>query len=72
LKTSDFNQKLRERGCIKVTVQKICRYARDEKEVRAILEAIWQNPEEDEEILAEVIRRNKEIYEFERMLERGG
>jgi hypothetical protein len=41
LKASDFNSKLRERGVPKeVTVQKICRIARDEKEVREVLEAI--------------------------------
>jgi|GEM_PF-4436720 len=41
---------------MKATVQKICKYARDER---------------DAEILAEVVSRNKELYEFEKMLERG-
>lgn len=70
LKAVDFNQKLKERGCTKATVQKICKYAKDENEVREILEATWKNPEKDREILAEVASKNKEIYEFERMLER--
>jgi len=69
LKASDFNQKLRERGCMKATVQKICKYAKDENEVREILEAIWKRPEKDAQILAEVASRNREVYEFERMLE---
>jgi len=41
LKASDFNEKLHERGVPKdVTVQRICRLARDEGEVRELLEAI--------------------------------
>jgi hypothetical protein len=69
LKASDFNQKLRERGCEKATVQRICRLARNEKEVREILEAIWKNPEKDLEILIEIERKNKDLFEFERRLE---
>ena len=69
LKASDFNQKLRERGCSKVTVQKICRIARNEDDVREILETIWREPERDAEILAKAASRNRDIYEFERMLE---
>ena len=38
-------------------------------EVKEILEAIWQNPDKDEEIMAEVVARNKEVYEFEKMFE---
>jgi len=69
LKAADFNEKLRERGVPKaVTVQKICRFARDEKEVREILEAIWENPVKGKEILAKVVERNREVYEFEKML----
>ena len=41
LKASDFNKKLRERGCRKATVQKICKFAKNEDEVREILEMIW-------------------------------
>jgi DNA-binding HxlR family transcriptional regulator len=70
LKASDFNQKLKERGCMKATVQKICKYAKDENEVREILEAIWKEPEKDAEILSEVVSKNKEVYEFEKELER--
>jgi len=71
LKASDFNERLRERGVPKeVTVQRICRACRDEREVREVLEEIWENPGRSEEILKEIVLKNKEVYEFERMLER--
>jgi hypothetical protein len=71
LKAADFNQRLRERGCsAKVTVQKICKVARNEDEVRGILDAIWRSPDRAEDILADAMERNKEIYDFERMLQK--
>ena len=71
LKAADFNSKLRDRGCAKqVTVQKICRIATDEGEVREVLDDIWTKPAKSEEILAKVAEKNKELYEFERMLEK--
>jgi hypothetical protein len=71
LKAADFNEKLRERGIPKtVTVQKICRYAKDEKEVRRILKAVWENNSKSEEVLAKTAMKNKEVYDFEKMLER--
>jgi hypothetical protein len=70
LKASDFNKKLGVRGVQKnVTVQKICRYARNEKEVRKILEKVWENPGNSQDILDNVTEKNKEVYEFEKMLE---
>ncbi len=70
LKASDFNQKLRERGLIKgITVQKICKYARDEKEVREMLDRIWERPSYGNEILTETVTKNKDVYNFENMLE---
>jgi hypothetical protein len=70
LKATDFNEKLREREVSSaVTVQKVCRTAKDEKEVREVLEAVWENPEKSEEILAKTAEKNKEVYEFEKMLE---
>ena len=70
LKAADFNSKLRERGCAKsVTVQKICRIAKDENEVREILDAVLENSAKSEEVLVSVAERNHEIYKFERMLE---
>jgi len=70
LKAADFNEKLRERGCPKeATVQKICKVAGDEDDVREILQTIWKNPEKSGEILAKALERNKDVYGFEKMLE---
>jgi hypothetical protein len=66
---SDFNGKLREKGCIKaVTVQKVCRAAKHEGEVREALDQIWKNPADGERALAELSNRNVELYSFEKML----
>jgi hypothetical protein len=73
LKASDFNEKLRERGVQKyVTVQKICRASKDESDVRNTLEKIWESPGSGREILSEVISANKEVFDFEQMLEETG
>jgi hypothetical protein len=40
------------------------------KEVREVLEAIWQDPTEAEQILNNVSTRNLQLYEFEKMLEK--
>jgi len=70
LKGVDFNERLREKGCsAKVTVQKVCKTVRDEEEVRAVFDAIWKDPEKAEEVLGEVMERNKDVYGFEKMLE---
>jgi len=70
LKASDFNQKLRERGCPRrVTVQKVCKRARDEGEVRGTIDRIWKKPGKSEEILNELLQKNEDLYQFERMLD---
>ena len=61
LKASDLNKKLRERGCMKVTVQRVCLIARGEKEVKTILDEIWKNPNKDEEI---IIRYQEKIKSY--------
>jgi hypothetical protein len=67
---ADFNVKLRERGCPRgVTVQKVCRLAREEEEVREALDRIWKGPEGGVEILAELQSVNEDLYRFEEMLE---
>lgn len=72
LKASQFNQKLREHGCaLEATVQKICRVARDEANVRVILEQISSKPSEAEKILAQAAEKNRDIYDFETRLEDG-
>jgi hypothetical protein len=69
LKAVDFNDKLRGRGCPRiVSVQKICSIAKDEKEIREILDAVWENSPEAEEILKKAAVNNESIYRFERML----
>jgi len=71
LKAVDFNSKLHQRGCSKViSVQKVCKIARDEKQVREIIENIWKDPERSEQTLAAIAEKNKEVYEFEKLLER--
>jgi hypothetical protein len=56
LKASDFNSKLRERGTeTRVTVQRICRYAKNEHEVRVVLDEIWEHPERSRDIITKVI-----------------
>jgi hypothetical protein len=70
LKAADFNGKLRERGAAKnVTVQKICKIAKDESEVRNMLTSMWESPSKSEDVLIQVIEKNRKVYDFERMLE---
>jgi len=69
LRPADFNAKLRERGVDKkVTVQKICRACRDEKDVRAVLDEIWKDPSKTHEVLTEILDRNQALFEFEKVL----
>ena len=71
LKPSDFNSMLRKHGASKkVTVQKICRLCRNEKEVRGVLDEIWKSPAKATQILEQVANKNQDIYEFEKMLEK--
>ncbi|MCW4046403.1 MAG: hypothetical protein NWE99_02420 [Candidatus Bathyarchaeota archaeon] len=71
LKASDFNEKLRDRAVPKeITVQAVCKTAKDEKEVRELLQAIWENPEKSSEILSKAVSKNKDVYDFEKMLEK--
>jgi len=67
---ADFNGRLRERGCQKeVTVQRVCRYACDEDEVRESLSKIWANPDEARNVLTSLRRANRELFEFEKQLQ---
>lgn len=68
LKAPELNKRLRERGC-KITVEKICKSAADEGDVREALDSIWENPRNSEEVLSKLAKKNKELYDFERMLE---
>ena len=67
---ADFNKKLKEHGCPKVvTVQKVCRMARDEGQVRHALDMFWKEPYGAPEALIELRMGNEELYRFEKMLE---
>ena len=69
LKPADFNSKLRERGVDKkVTVQKICKACKDEKQVRAILDEVWKIFSRSENILNDVFHQNDSVFSFERLL----
>jgi hypothetical protein len=70
---SDFNGKLRERGCDStISVQKLCRAARDEGEVRETLDLLWRKPEDADRVLGGLMAGNEELYRFEEMLEGEG
>lgn len=70
LKASDFNNKLHEKGCpTAISVQRVCACAGNEKEVREILNRIWEKPKTSEQILEKIAADNRAIYEFEKLLE---
>ncbi|MCW4027429.1 MAG: hypothetical protein NWE76_08110, partial [Candidatus Bathyarchaeota archaeon] len=67
---ADFNVKLREHGCPRrVTVQKVCRLARDEDEVRRTLDYFWSDSEGAAKVLKGLQEGNEDLYRFEKMLE---
>lgn len=69
LKAADFNEKMRERGVPKaVTVQRVCRYASGEKQVREALAVLWENPFKADDILREIVLSNQDVYKFEEVL----
>jgi len=73
LRPADFNCKLKEhRVDKKVTVQKICRVCKDENDVRMVLDAIWKEPSKARELLVEVVKRNSNVFEFEKNLAKLG
>jgi len=68
----DFNKMLRSRGCPKeATVQKACRAARDEAQVRKALDAFWEKPAEAVGTLGRLSQENQDLYRFEEMLKKG-
>ena len=69
LKAADLNEMLHNRGVEKhVTVQKICTRARNEAEVRKVLE-IWDNSAISRELLDQLAIKNANLFEFEKTLE---
>lgn len=70
LRASDFNQKLHERQVPReVTVQKICRAARNENDVRKMLDVVWNEPENATKVLSDAITANSDVFKFEEELE---
>ena len=70
IKASDFNQQLHQKGVeTYVTVQKLCRYARDEEEVRETLTKIWNQPSKARIFLERLLEKNQDLYDFEKQLE---
>ncbi|MHA1974096.1 MAG: hypothetical protein ACTSW1_13945 [Candidatus Hodarchaeales archaeon] len=70
IKASDFNKQLQDRGIEKyVTVQKICRNAKNEDEVRETLTKTWNQPKKARMFLRQLATENKELFEFEKELE---
>lgn len=68
LRPVDFNQKLREHGVNKtLTVQKICRIARDETELRQLFDEVWAQPSAVQNIVGETIPKI-EMYLISSML----
>ena len=67
LRPADFNGKLREHGVAKkLTVQKICKVCRDEKDIRSVLDDIWKNACKAPDILTQTVNRNQCIFGFEK------
>ena len=67
---ADVNVKLRERGCSgSVTVQKVCRLAKNEDEIRRTLNVLWSDAESAAKILKGLQEGNEDLYKFEKMLE---
>nr|AFK24944.1 hypothetical protein Josef01_19c08_01 [uncultured archaeon] len=70
LRAADFNVKLRDKGVPKdATVQKICKAARDERDVRRMLDAVWEKPEDAKDVLDRAIKTNSSVFKFEEELE---
>jgi len=71
LRASDLNKILAEKGInIKeCSVHKICKVAKNEREVKEILLNVLNDPKNALKTLRKVSETNNEIYEFEKMLE---
>lgn len=70
MRPADFNSKLREQGVDrKVTVQKICRVCKDEKQTRTLLDGVWSEPGRGMEFSLQVSMGNEHVFKFEKTLE---
>jgi len=70
IKAVDFNEKIRERDTDEdVTVQHVCHIAKDEAQIREVLEAVWKEPEKAGGLLERIAVENGKLFEFEKTLE---
>lgn len=51
-----------------MTVQKICRGCRDEKDVRAILDEVWEQSSKAQDVLIQTLDRNRSMFNFKKMI----
>lgn len=69
IRTVDLNEKLKQRGTDgEVTVQRICGNCRNEEEVKAVLDEIWDSPEDASSLLNKITMKNKTIFDLEHKL----
>jgi hypothetical protein len=69
LRPADFNERLRDHGVNKrITVQKICKTCKDENDLRAVVDVVWEEPSRAQEAMNEAIPRNQHVFEFEKQL----
>jgi hypothetical protein len=69
LRPADFNEKLRQHGVDNsTTVQRICRIAKDEKQVRELMNMVWNRPADSQTILIKILNENKNMFQFEQAL----
>lgn len=69
LRASDFNEKMHQRAIpIPVTVQKVCRFASNEKEARGAMNAIWDDTSKADDAIKQMILKNQDIFKFEAVL----
>lgn len=52
----------------KVTVQKIRTICKDEKDVMAVLDEIWNNQRRTGEIIVKISSKNQKVFDFEKIL----
>jgi hypothetical protein len=69
LRPADFNEKLREHGVDRrTTVQRICRIAKDEQQLRELTSMVWNRPADSQAILTDILNGNKNVFDFEQAL----
>lgn len=69
IRTADLNEKLVQRGVDRqITVQRLCRDCRNEEEVKEVLDAIWDSPENATSILNKTAMKNRGLFELEHKL----